>query len=251
MHDRPVRPRRTSAQFLAYLEQPARPQDARAGAAGSAPLYRASKDVAELPRRRSGDDRRPDHPRSGRADPARGCSMRAPTREPGPVVVFFHGGGFVIGDLDTHASFCAEIARRARPAGGLGRLPPRSRAPLARRARRLRGGGALGRGQPGRTRPRRRPASFSAATAPAALSTIVTAMALRDAPAAVPVIVQAPIYPATDWTRSYPSYDDFAEGYLLTARRHGLVRRSLRRRCRAHARLAAARRSGAACRPRS
>ena len=33
------------------------------------------------------------------------------TREPGPVVLFFHGGGFVIGDVDTHASFCAEMAR--------------------------------------------------------------------------------------------------------------------------------------------
>src|SRR3546814_17759351 len=33
------------------------------------------------------------------------------TREPGPAVVFFHGGGFVFGDLDTHVSLCAEMAR--------------------------------------------------------------------------------------------------------------------------------------------
>jgi acetyl esterase len=33
-------------------------------------------------------------------------------REPGPAVVFFHGGGFVIGNIDTHASICAEIAQR-------------------------------------------------------------------------------------------------------------------------------------------
>jgi acetyl esterase len=33
------------------------------------------------------------------------------SRPEGPVVVFFHGGGFVIGDLDTHASICAEVTR--------------------------------------------------------------------------------------------------------------------------------------------
>lgn len=32
-------------------------------------------------------------------------------RSESPVLVFFHGGGFVFGDLDTHASVCAEIAR--------------------------------------------------------------------------------------------------------------------------------------------
>src|SRR3954468_649153 len=32
--------------------------------------------------------------------------------EPAPVLVFFHGGGWVIGDLDTHDALCAEIARQ-------------------------------------------------------------------------------------------------------------------------------------------
>ena len=32
-------------------------------------------------------------------------------RGPGPVMVFYHGGGFVIGDLDTHGPYCAEAAR--------------------------------------------------------------------------------------------------------------------------------------------
>ncbi len=31
-------------------------------------------------------------------------------REPGPAVMFFHGGGFVIGDLDTHDALCTELA---------------------------------------------------------------------------------------------------------------------------------------------
>ncbi len=33
------------------------------------------------------------------------------TREPGPVLVFFHGGGWVLGDLDSYEPLCAEIAR--------------------------------------------------------------------------------------------------------------------------------------------
>ena len=33
------------------------------------------------------------------------------TRDAGPLLLFFHGGGFVLGDLDTHEPFCAEIAR--------------------------------------------------------------------------------------------------------------------------------------------
>jgi acetyl esterase len=41
-------------------------------------------------------------------------------------------------------------------------------------------------------------------------------MALRDAPAAVPVIVQAPIYPAADARSDYPSFAEFGDGYLLT-----------------------------------
>ena len=31
-------------------------------------------------------------------------------RDPSPVVLFFHGGGFVIGDLDTHNSLCTELS---------------------------------------------------------------------------------------------------------------------------------------------
>src|SRR3569833_434139 len=45
---------------------------------------------------------------------------------------------------------------------------------------------------------------------------IVTAMALRDDPAPVPVRAQLTIYPATDLTRPYPSHTAFAEGHLLT-----------------------------------
>ena len=41
-------------------------------------------------------------------------------------------------------------------------------------------------------------------------------LALRDEPAAVPVLAQWPIYPAADPGKGYPSYADFCEGHLLT-----------------------------------
>ena len=42
----------------------------------------------------------------------RGYTPRFPG--PLPIVVYFHGGGFVIGDLDTHDGFCRYLAWRAR-----------------------------------------------------------------------------------------------------------------------------------------
>jgi acetyl esterase len=47
-------------------------------------------------------------------------------------------------------------------------------------------------------------------------ATIVTAMALRDNPAPVPVLAQLTIYPAPDESKEYPSQREFADGYLLT-----------------------------------
>ena len=87
---------------------------------------------------------------------------------PAALLVFFHGGGWVVGDLDTHDAPAPPARRVVGRARARRRLPPRARAPLPgrgrRRARRL----------PRRARPRRRarrrsrPASRSAATAPAA-----------------------------------------------------------------------------------
>ncbi|HVI97932.1 MAG TPA: alpha/beta hydrolase [Sphingomonas sp.] len=136
-------------------------------------------------------------------------------REPGPVMVFFHGGGFVFGDLDTHASLCAEIARTLDlPVVSVHyRLSPEHRWPAApddcEAAARWTAANhdALG---------RRATSLVLAGDSAGGTLTIVTAMALRDRPAAVPVIAHFPIYPAADMSRIYPSYEEFAEGYLLT-----------------------------------
>lgn len=139
----------------------------------------------------------------------------AAARAAGPLVMFFHGGGFVIGDLDTHASFCAEVSRTLDlPVLAIDyRLAPEHRWPAApddcEAATRWAAASpeALGRSVTGLV--------VCGDSAGGNLA-IVTAMALRDAPAAVPIIAQLPFYPATDTSREYPSYTQFADGFLLT-----------------------------------
>jgi acetyl esterase len=136
-------------------------------------------------------------------------------RGPGPVVLFTHGGGFVLGDLDTHEPFCAELARlldlpvvavdyRWRPS-----IPGR-RASRTRSRQRAGSPGspeALGLAVTG---------LVTCGDSAGGNLAIVVGLALRDEPAAVPVIVQWPIYPAADPIRGYPSFEDFGEGYLLS-----------------------------------
>jgi acetyl esterase len=137
------------------------------------------------------------------------------SREPGPAVVFFHGGGFVIGDLDSHASFTAEMARVLDlPVVAVDyRLAPEAKWPAApddceAAARWVAGNPSeLGRSVT---------SLILAGDSAGGNLAIVTAMALRDRPAKAPVIAQLPFYPAADMSQEYPSYSEFADGYLLT-----------------------------------
>ena len=141
--------------------------------------------------------------------PARFYDARA-ERTPGLVMVFYHGGGFVIGDIDSHEPYCAEAARQLdMPVISIDyRLAPENPFPAA-------------------------PEDCEAATRWIAdnipctgliLSgdsaggnlTVVTAMALRDAPASKPVVAQYPIYPAVAEHEPWPSFEAFKQGYLLT-----------------------------------
>ena len=137
-------------------------------------------------------------------------------RGPGPLVLFLHGGGFVLGDLDTHEPFCAEMARQLDlPVVAVDyRLAPEHPFPAGAEdciaaARWLaQSPEPLGRAITGLV-----PCGDSAGGNLA----IVVSLALRDEPAAVPVLAQWPIYPAADPAKGgYPSFTDFAEGYLLT-----------------------------------
>ncbi len=132
------------------------------------------------------------------------------SRSAGPVMVFYHGGGFVIGDIDTHEPYCAEAARQLdMPVISIDyRLAPEHPFPAAPEdceaaarwiAENIPCTGLV----------------LSGDSAGGNLA-IVTAMALRDKPAAVPVIAQHPIYPATSVHNDWESYRNFKDGYLLT-----------------------------------
>jgi len=178
-------------------------------------MYLAMKDVADPPVGDLGTIRDLTIPGPAGDIRARLYDPRA-TREPGPAVVFFHGGGFVIGDLDTHASFTAEMARQLDlPVVSIDyRLAPEAPWPAAPQdceaATRWVAGSPAELG-------RKATSLILSGDSAGGTLTITTAMALRDEPAAVPVIAQAPFYPAADMANDYPSFHDFADGYLLTA----------------------------------
>lgn len=201
-------------QFLDYLNALPGPKTHELEPPAARAVYHAMKDVADLPLGDLAVTRDMTIPGPAGDIPARLFDARE-TRDPGPAMVFFHGGGWVIGDIDTHASYCAEAARALDiPVISVDyRLAPENRWPAApddceAAARWVATSPAeLGRSVTGLV--------LSGDSAGGTL-TIVAAIDLRDRPAAVPVIAQLPIYPAADMATEYPSYEEFAEGFLLT-----------------------------------
>lgn len=201
-------------QFLDYLNTLPGPKMHELGAVGARQMYRAMKDVADLPIGELAVVRDLTIPGPAGPIPARLFDARE-RREPGPAVVFFHGGGFVIGDLDTHASFTAEAARvldvpviavdyRLAPEAAWPAAPDDAEAAArwvadspAELDRRVTGLVVMGDSAGGNL-------------------AAVVALDLKVMPAAVPVLVQAPMYPATDLGGDYPSFTQFADGHLLT-----------------------------------
>lgn len=181
--------------------------EARAG-------YQALHDMADRPARELAVTRDLSCPGGAGAIPLRLYDARE-SRDPGPVIVFYHGGGFVIGDLDTHHNLCTEIAYQMDlPVVAVDyRCAPEAPFPAAiedciAATRWVAGSPAeLGRRATGLI-----PIGDSAG----GNATIVVTQALMRKPAAAPVVLQVPIFPlASDWAQS-KSVVDFAEGYVLT-----------------------------------
>jgi acetyl esterase/lipase len=142
---------------------------------------------------------------------------RAATADPSgtlPALVYFHGGGWVIGDPDTHDSLCRHLANAARCVvlSVDYRLAPEYKFPTAVEdcfaavhwvAEKATGFGVD-----------RERIAVGGDSAGGNLAAVVSLLA-RDR-AAPHLCLQALLYPAVDCSMSYPSHERFAEGYLLT-----------------------------------
>ncbi|MDQ1375382.1 MAG: acetyl esterase, partial [Actinomycetota bacterium] len=139
---------------------------------------------------------------------------RPSDRRPLPVLVFFHGGGFVIGDLDTHDQVCRQLANgsHAIVVAVDYRLAPEHPYPAApddcfaattwihEHATELGG-------DPTRM-------AVAGDSAGGNLAAVV-AQEARDK-GGPPLKAQILIYPATDLSMQHPSITENGEGYLLT-----------------------------------
>ena len=136
---------------------------------------------------------------------------RAPSG-PAPGLVWFHGGGFVLGTIESHDSVCRSLASEsgAIVASVDYRLAPEHRFPagvddaIAATRWVLQNGGSIG------IDPHRVAVGGDSAGGNLAA---LAALALRDAPVAP--AFQLLVYPATDLTRSLPSHRAFREGFAL------------------------------------
>lgn len=131
-----------------------------------------------------------------------------------PVLVYFHGGGWTIGDLDTHDIVCRTLANRARCAviavdyrmGPEHKFPAAVEDCIAATRWVAEQGAALG-VDAARI-------AVGGDSAGGNLATVV-AISLRDA-GGPPLAFQALVYPATDQRMDSASHAKFGEGYLLT-----------------------------------
>jgi len=140
-----------------------------------------------------------------------------------PLLVFFHGGGFMVGDLDTHDVPCRALCRDldVHVLSAEYRLAPEHPFPAgiedARAALRFAQGNAAKMGaDPTRI-------IIGGDSAGGNLATVVTQLQLLEGEP-LPAL-QLLIYPAVDSSKDWPSIDTFANGFFLTRQRIHAFRR--------------------------
>jgi acetyl esterase/lipase len=154
----------------------------------------------------------------GEAGPIPARCYRPGNLPPGaaPLLVYYHGGGWVIGDLDTHDDVCRFLAAAAGAAvlSVEYRLAPEHPFPAAVEdafaafAWAAREGAARLDADPARI-------GVGGDSAGGNLATVVSILS-RDAGGAVPAM-QLLIYPVTDSAGEFPSRSLFADGFMLTS----------------------------------
>lgn len=149
----------------------------------------------------------------GRGDGAFDVHVLTPNAEPKAVIVYYHGGGWVIGDIDEFETLGRKLAQRSGCAVVMVnyRLAPEHPFPLpvddcreafawaARNVERIAG--------------RRVPLIVAGDSAGGTLATVVARHA-RDA-GGPPIALQVLVYPATDADEARPSYNDPQNQLLL------------------------------------
>ena len=131
-----------------------------------------------------------------------------------PVLVYFHGGGFVIGDLDTHDTLCRELSNLSGCAvvAVHYRLAPEHRFPAA-----VTDCMAAARWVRDRAAELHLDASRLAVGGDSAGGNLAAVVSIdaRDR-GDLPIAFQLLIYPATDVRATAPSHTENGQGYLLT-----------------------------------
>jgi acetyl esterase len=134
---------------------------------------------------------------------------------PAPLLLWLHGGGWVVGDLDTHDQLCRYLAREAsaRVLALDYRLAPEHPFPAA--VEDALAGFRFAAAEAERLRADPNRIAIGGDSAGANLAA-VTCLALRDGEEPSPA-AQVLVYPVTDASRRARSYELFAEGFFLTA----------------------------------
>lgn len=129
-----------------------------------------------------------------------------------PLLLYFHGGGFIMGDLDTHDDACRLLCE----GGGMPvlsvayRLAPEAPFPAAV-------DDALSAAMWARQHLAEFGAQALAIGGDSAGANLATVTAITLAQRGQPVLAQLLIYPGTDRSQAYPSHRAFGDGYFLDA----------------------------------
>jgi acetyl esterase len=134
-----------------------------------------------------------------------------------PLILFFHGGGFMVGSLDTHDSLCRILAARVNAAvlAVDYRLAPEHKFPAAQEDCLYTARWAI----ENSTRlgiDVKRIAAAGESSGGNLTAVVAQAAARASTP---PLLVHVMIYPSLDMGMSFPSYDRFAEGYFFTRKK--------------------------------